>query len=212
MKIDSGCLVSISDANQNFSKVARLVDERGLVIILKNNKPHYIIVDYDYATHQNALATIKATASSVISSLENSEDNMVNGQKELLDCCKKVYEKRLSEDDAVKALVNNAIYSNETSQRYCFAIYRSFMGEMPIRRTTNISMFNAFLEGIYNDFGVNKLHNSLQLMQEHIAYYYKQTLANKGKGQKLRGVANMCSKIASKYGINIAFNDSLYKA
>ena len=39
-------LVSISEANQNFSKVARLVDERGTAIILKNNAPRYVLLDY----------------------------------------------------------------------------------------------------------------------------------------------------------------------
>ena len=39
VRLDS--LVSISEANQNFSKVARMVDENGVVIILKNNKPLY---------------------------------------------------------------------------------------------------------------------------------------------------------------------------
>ncbi len=35
MKININNLVSISEANQNFSKVARLVDENGAAIILK---------------------------------------------------------------------------------------------------------------------------------------------------------------------------------
>jgi antitoxin Phd len=39
-------LVSISEANQNFSKVARLVDAKGMTIILKNNAPRYVLVDY----------------------------------------------------------------------------------------------------------------------------------------------------------------------
>jgi len=39
-------LVSISEANQNFSRVARLVDERGTAIILKNNAPRYVLLDY----------------------------------------------------------------------------------------------------------------------------------------------------------------------
>ena len=39
MNINTKNLVSITDANQNFSKVARLVDENGSVIILKNNVP-----------------------------------------------------------------------------------------------------------------------------------------------------------------------------
>lgn len=45
MEINIKNLVSISEANQNFSKVARLVDENGAAIILKNNVPRYVIVE-----------------------------------------------------------------------------------------------------------------------------------------------------------------------
>lgn len=46
MKINIDTLVSITEANQNFSKVARLVDEKGSAVILKNNKPKYVISEY----------------------------------------------------------------------------------------------------------------------------------------------------------------------
>ena len=46
MMIDTNTMVSISEANQNFSKVARLVDERGSAVILKNNVPRYIVIDF----------------------------------------------------------------------------------------------------------------------------------------------------------------------
>lgn len=46
MKININNLVSISEANQNFSKVARLVDEKGAAVILKNNVPRYVLVEY----------------------------------------------------------------------------------------------------------------------------------------------------------------------
>ena len=46
MYIDIKNLVSISEANQNFSKVARLVDENGAAVILKNNTPKYVLIDY----------------------------------------------------------------------------------------------------------------------------------------------------------------------
>jgi antitoxin Phd len=46
MLINTKDLISLSEANQNFSKVARTVDEKGSVIILKNNNPHYIIIDF----------------------------------------------------------------------------------------------------------------------------------------------------------------------
>ncbi len=45
MKIDTDQMISISEANQNFSRVARLADSRGSVFILKNNRPKYRLVD-----------------------------------------------------------------------------------------------------------------------------------------------------------------------
>jgi len=39
-------LVSITEANQNFSKVARLVDENGAAILLKNNTPRYVLIEF----------------------------------------------------------------------------------------------------------------------------------------------------------------------
>lgn len=46
MKVDLKNLISITEANQNFSKVARMVDENGSAVILKNNAPKYVIIDY----------------------------------------------------------------------------------------------------------------------------------------------------------------------
>ena len=47
MKVELDNLVSMKEANQNFSKVARMVDKDGAVVILKNNIPKYILVDYN---------------------------------------------------------------------------------------------------------------------------------------------------------------------
>lgn len=47
MMVNTSTLVPMTEANQNFSKVTRLVDETGLAVILKNNKPRYIVVDFD---------------------------------------------------------------------------------------------------------------------------------------------------------------------
>jgi antitoxin Phd len=46
MNINANNLVSITEANQNFSRVARLVDSHGTAIILKNNAPRYVLLDY----------------------------------------------------------------------------------------------------------------------------------------------------------------------
>ncbi len=49
MNINTKTLVSITEANQNFSRVARLVDENGAAVILKNNVPRYLIVEFGQA-------------------------------------------------------------------------------------------------------------------------------------------------------------------
>ena len=54
MMINSNALVSITEANQNFSKVARLVDEQGSTVILKNNVPRYLIVEFSQAEQMQA--------------------------------------------------------------------------------------------------------------------------------------------------------------
>ena len=46
MTIDTNATISITEANQNFSKVAKLVDERGTAVILKNNVPRYLVIEF----------------------------------------------------------------------------------------------------------------------------------------------------------------------
>lgn len=46
MTANTKTLVSITEANQNFSKVARLVDQNGSAVILKNNVPRYIVLEF----------------------------------------------------------------------------------------------------------------------------------------------------------------------
>lgn len=47
MNLDTRQIVSISEANQNFSKVARMVDKSGEIYIFKNNKPKYKLIDIE---------------------------------------------------------------------------------------------------------------------------------------------------------------------
>ena len=47
MNINTNALVAMTEANQNFSKVVRKVEEEGAAVILKNNKPKYVVVRFD---------------------------------------------------------------------------------------------------------------------------------------------------------------------
>ena len=46
MTIDTNMLVPMTEANQNFSKVVRMVDETGMAVILKNNEPRYMVLSF----------------------------------------------------------------------------------------------------------------------------------------------------------------------
>ena len=68
MNINKENSVSISDATQDFSRVTRLADETGPVIILKNGAPRYVLSDYNLVM-QNAVAEdtdVDAVASRIL--------------------------------------------------------------------------------------------------------------------------------------------------
>lgn len=47
MKIDTNTIASMTEANQNFSRVARIADRYGEAVIFKNNRPKYRLVDLE---------------------------------------------------------------------------------------------------------------------------------------------------------------------
>ncbi len=51
MMINTNAIVSASEANQNFSRVARIADAQGQAVIFKNNKPKYLLVDIEAAPY-----------------------------------------------------------------------------------------------------------------------------------------------------------------
>ncbi|MCX4341105.1 MAG: type II toxin-antitoxin system Phd/YefM family antitoxin [Lachnospiraceae bacterium] len=56
MTIDTNTMISITEANQNFSKVAKVVDEHGTAVILKNNVPRYLVIDFSKAEKEKVAA------------------------------------------------------------------------------------------------------------------------------------------------------------
>ena len=47
MNIDTETIVSVSEANQNFSRVTRIADSLGEAVIFKNNRPKYLLIDLE---------------------------------------------------------------------------------------------------------------------------------------------------------------------
>ncbi len=57
MTIDTDTMISITEANQNFSRVAKIVDEHGTAVILKNNVPRYLVIDFNKAEKEKVATT-----------------------------------------------------------------------------------------------------------------------------------------------------------
>ena len=47
MNIDTQTITTITEANQNFSKVAKVAEKNGRAVIFKNNKPKFLLIDVD---------------------------------------------------------------------------------------------------------------------------------------------------------------------
>ena len=47
MTIDTSAIVTATEANQNFSKVSRLAEQKGHVVVFKNNRPKLLVIDLD---------------------------------------------------------------------------------------------------------------------------------------------------------------------
>lgn len=47
MNLDARMMVPIFEANEDFSRIMRLADSCGRVVILKNNNPKYLLIDLE---------------------------------------------------------------------------------------------------------------------------------------------------------------------
>ena len=47
MNIDTQTITTITEANQNFSRVAKVAEKNGQAVIFKNNKPKFLLIDVD---------------------------------------------------------------------------------------------------------------------------------------------------------------------
>ena len=47
MTINTNAIVTATEANQNFSRVARMAEQKGRVVVFKNNRPKLLVIDLD---------------------------------------------------------------------------------------------------------------------------------------------------------------------
>ncbi len=83
MTIDTNTVVSMSEANQNFSKVARTVDQFGKAVIFKNNSPKYIVLEFSVA--DRADAALSAESSDSVSYAQASHEEVAAVSRHLME-------------------------------------------------------------------------------------------------------------------------------
>lgn len=49
MQIDTNTIVSVTEANQNFSRVTRIAEKNGQAVIFKNNRPKFLLIDMEHS-------------------------------------------------------------------------------------------------------------------------------------------------------------------
>ena len=47
MMINTYAIVSMTEANQNFSRVVRIAESNGQAVVFKNNKPRFLLIDME---------------------------------------------------------------------------------------------------------------------------------------------------------------------
>ena len=47
MLINTNTIVSVTEANQNFSRVSRIAEKNGQAVIFKNNRPKFLLIDVE---------------------------------------------------------------------------------------------------------------------------------------------------------------------
>ena len=47
MNIDTNTILSVTEANQNFSRATRIAEKHGQAVLFKNNRPRYLLIDVE---------------------------------------------------------------------------------------------------------------------------------------------------------------------
>ena len=49
MQINTNTIVSVTEANQNFSRISRIAEKNGQAVIFKNNRPKFLLIDVEHS-------------------------------------------------------------------------------------------------------------------------------------------------------------------
>lgn len=120
----------------------------------------------------------------------------LNPNRIIFNTAKKVYEENLSKNDEINSLVRDLNMNRGSAQMIIVQIFPKLLDGHQFTRTLSVDLFNSFLRFILEDYGAERLKNSLSALKMHIDY-----IKEKGDAKiKLR-------KIYQRYLDDLSVND-----
>lgn len=120
----------------------------------------------------------------------------LNPNRIIFNTAKRVYEGNLSKTDGISSLVQELNMNRGSAQMIIVQIFPKLLDGDQFTRTLSVDLFNSFLRFILEDYGAERLKNSLSALKMHIDY-----IKEKGDSKiKLR-------KVYQRYLDDLSVND-----
>ncbi|MFC5045167.1 HNH endonuclease [Aquimarina hainanensis] len=88
----------------------------------------------------------------------------------IFNTAKKVYEGELSKSEGINMLVGELNINKGSAQMIIVQIFPKLLDGEQFTRTLSVDLFNSFLKFILEDYGEDRLRNSLSALKMHIDY------------------------------------------
>ena len=132
------------------------------------------------------------------------KEKLTNKQMELLfDTMEKIDSNKISLQDGIKKLLKDIgedIYS-EAAYQFFYNTFKNMKDGKTYKRGFNNEIIEFFINKLGEKYGKETIKNALEATKGNIIYFYEQT------GVKLKGLLEICEKIAEENNINISFDD-----
>ena len=118
---------------------------------------------------------------------------------------RKVYEKEMTMDQAVSAMVDQIPNFGETSFKLMIFLFSYMMDGRKYTRRGNTATTVYYITQMGKDFGIERMRNALIATQENVKYYYEQT------GNKSHSIRRACRRIVAEHNLDIPFDASIFE-
>lgn len=118
--------------------------------------------------------------------------------------CKKVFEKTMSADEAVRELCKAVPHYNETSYRMTLQWFNNLIEGKSFTRRASTEITRYFLAHIGIDYGIENQRKAAEAVRNNIIYYYGET------GNKSNSMRKACQKLSDADNLGISFGDEIF--